>query len=469
MSRKHFSRTGLTRRDVLKYGLYGGISAAMPGCLFLNGCGTQKQHGKKPNIILITVDTLRADHLGCYGYAKDTSPNIDKFAQDSILFENCFSHGPDTGTSFSSIFSGFLPHETKITECLYLPSKVDTIAEILQPQGYNTLAVVSNYVLRKSVGFEQGFMLYDDTMDEYELVRKAPERTAGRTTDRAIELLNQYHKTQLFMWIHYQDPHGPYTPPEPFNKIFHDSGQKPRMLKVNRSMSGYGGIPSYQRLGQNKDFHYYVSQYNGEIRYHDSHFKRLINEIKTLGLYDDSLIIFSSDHGEGMGEHGYFFGHSENLYNSQIHVPLIIKYGSSLNGRRNDFVKHIDIVPTILNITGVKSSALLRGRDLCVQHENDSEIFSESQFGHDFSIVCNGFKLIYTPSKIRYELFDLNADFNEENNLVNDKKYHKHVENLKLRLHRLKKEDLLDIDLAERQKKLTGEEIEKLKSLGYVR
>ena len=135
-------------------------------------------------------------------------------------------------------------------------------------------------------------------------------------------------------------------------------------LPLNRTESGRGGIPYYQMLGDNRDFNYYVSQYKAEIRYVDENFNRLIDAIKEVGLYENSLIIFTSDHGEGMGEHDYYFAHGENLYNILTHVPLIIKYGKVLKGRRADCVQHLDIVPTIRNIAGMKVDSRYRGRDL---------------------------------------------------------------------------------------------------------
>lgn len=471
MNRKETSRGGLNRREILKYGLYGGLAASLSGSLWLGSC-RERRYGKQPSVFLITIDALRPDYLGCYGYRKNTSPNIDRFAADGMLFENCLSHAPETDLSFASILSGFLPHETKATEPRTLPLGVDTLAEILVRRGYKTVAVVSNYVLRKGGGFEQGFMIYDDTMNECELVRRWPERIAEHTTDRAIELLKQFRKDSLFIWIHYQDPHGPYTPPEPFARMFLPA-RKPRNIKVNTSLSGRGGIPSYQRLGMNRDYYYYVSQYEGEIRYQDAHLKRLFDALKELGLYDDALIILSSDHGEGMGEHDYYFAHGENLYSDQTHVPLIIKYGKELAGRREDFVQHIDIIPTIFNILGLKADSRLRGRDLREQHGTNREIFAEmnSLLVEDrvkFSLVLEDLKLIHTPLYYQYELFDLKSDPHEERNLISEPMYGKQVEDMKKRLKRLCEEDFLGIRTTMRRK-LTEEEIEKLKSLGYVR
>ncbi|MGA1870804.1 MAG: sulfatase [bacterium] len=428
---------------------------------------------KKPSIILILVDTLRPDHLGCYGYSKNVSPNIDKFSADALLFKNCFSQASDTRLSCASILSGFFPHETKITESFVLPPDVTTLPEILQQQGYTTAAVVSNYILRKNKGWDQGFMIYDDTMDQCELVRKCPERIAEYTTKKAIELIKEFHKDPLFLWVHYQDPHGPYTPPEPYNRMFGDPNQKCLNLKINYSVSGRGGIPTYQVLNEQRNFYHYVSQYDGEIRYLDEHFGYLIEALKEYGIYNNALIIFSSDHGEGMGEHNYYFAHGEEIYNSQIHVPCIVRYGRRLKGIRTNFVQHIDIVPTIINILALKKNPLFRGRDFRKAHAAGGEIFSEtnSPFVWDsikLSLIVDGLKLIYTPLFNQYQLFDLIEDPSEKNNLSGMSHYKKQEDNLKIRLERVCKEDFLQIPETIKPPDMTEEEKARLKSLGYL-
>jgi len=455
----------------------------------------------KPSIILITVCTLRADHLGCYGYSRNTSPNIDLFAKDAMLFTKCSSHGPETRLSFPSILSGFFPHETRPRENGYikhvpLSAEVDTLAEILQPEGYKTLAVVSNFVLRKQpnlfkqglkalinyyifgerIGYEQGFEVYDDSLTGRVPLRKKKGPNANNVTDIAVKLIKKFHKEQMFIWIQYSDTHGPYRPPAGYDKLFSHDEYPPHNLPLNESKSGRGGIPIYQKQGDHRDLNYYISQYDGEIRYMDEHIGRLIDTLKELGLYDNAIIIFTADHGEGMGEHDYYFAHGENLYNSLIHVPLMVKYGNRLTGVREDFVQHIDIVPTILKMVGVETNLPFRGFDLRDENITGREIFSEMSlprnWGGDldkFSLVSDGLKLIYTPQRQCYELFNLNDDFQEENNLINDERYNQKVSALKAELHRLSKEDLLKTKTDSELRDLTEEEIEKLKSLGYVR
>lgn len=161
----------------------------LAGVAILVGRITKDEPSSRPNVILVTVDTLRPDHLGCYRYPKNTSPHIDRFAGDALLFENCLAHAPLTGSSCASILSGFLPHETKVWFNIPLPEAVPTLPETLAQEGYKTCAVVSNYVLQAKGGWSQGFMVYDHEMLEREETRKCPERTAAPTTDRALEMI----------------------------------------------------------------------------------------------------------------------------------------------------------------------------------------------------------------------------------------------------------------------------------------
>jgi arylsulfatase len=428
-----------------------------------------------PNIILITVDTLRADHLGCYGYTKNTSPNIDRFASDAALFKHCFAHAPLTGPSCACILSGFLPHETKVFENIRLPNELETLPEILQQVGYTTVGVVSNYVLRGHGGksWSQGFNVFDDKMDDFELVRDSPERTADNTTDRAVQLLKENHNDRLFLWVHYQDPHGPYTPPTDFGKQFSDSDQNPRILKFNKSSDGKAGIPDYQKLGKKRDFYHYLSQYDGEIRYLDEHFDRLIQALKETGLYDKALIIFSADHGENLGERNIYFCHGRRLYNTLLHVPLIIKYGTQLTGIRKDFVQHLDIVPTVLNALGIRPDERFRGRDLSGPGQPQTQIFAEIKHSKHkeivgSSVIVDGLKLIKSGRWTRYELFDLKNDFNEEHDLIKNSVYRQKVKELKKILKKTQEQDYLRLSITNDTPELTEDERRKLESLGYI-
>ena len=419
-----------------------------------------------PNVILISVETLRPGHLGCYGYERNTSPNVDKFADENVLFENCFSQAPSTGPSCSSFLSGFLPHETKVLKNMMpLPLPVLTLAEMLKQAGYKTYGVVSNYVLRKNSRFYQGFDVYDDTMDQKELVRGLPERIAEHTTTCAINILKRHKAGGFFMWIHYQDPHGPYTPQKPYDSLFLEPGKKPVHLRFNDSVSGAGGIPSYQRLDNHNDYHYYVAQYDGEIRYFDEHFRRLVEALKELGFYDNSLIIFTADHGEAMGEHNCYFAHGLSLNNNQIHIPLIVRYGKLSPDRRKDYVQQLDIVPTILRIVGIPTNHTYRGRDLLVRHSEPAIICSELGLNQT-SVIVDGLKLVMHDKQA--SLFEISNDPFQEHDLSQHVEHQKHLMRLTSQLQRLRQEDFIGLKHAAETPVLTDQERQKLRSLGYV-
>ena len=448
-----------------------GVALLAVGTLALLSHCRHDGHDAPSNVILVVIDTLRADRLGCYGYPRDISPNIDAFAGEALLFEKCLSHAADTRFACASLLTGFLLHETGILDSPILREELDTLPEILRARGFATAAVISNYVLRKGLAYEQGFDVYDDTMDQREAVRNWPERIAARTTDRAIELLEDHRGKSLFMWIHYQDPHGPYAPPKAFTDRFRDPASPPRMLEPSGSMSGRGGIPKYQMLGEHRAFDLYRARYDGEIRYVDEEFKRLIDALKRLSTYDDTLIILTSDHGEGMGEHDYYFAHGEYLYQHQLHVPLIVRWGDRLQGRREPFVQHVDILPTVLDILGIQTQSRLRGIDLRIDTER--EILAEMQSrlapeDRKHALVRDGKKLIHTPSTNRLEIYDLLSDPHETSDLASDPAYSGHLRILKTRMSGLRSEDRPGLDKQYVQPTLTEEQQARLRSLGYL-
>jgi arylsulfatase len=420
-----------------------------------------------PNIILVSVDTLRPDHLGCYGYRRDTSPAVDQFAKESLRFEKCFAQAPNTRPSCSAILTGFLPHETKVLSNRYaLPAGVNSIAEILKQQGYKTLAVVSNFVFTGGSGFEQGFDFYDDQMDEEELIRGVPERIAEHTTSAAVSLMRLNSKDSFFIWIHYQDPHGPFTPRSPYNEMFLDHRLEPIELKTNKSESGVGGIPSYQKLPGYSDYHHYVAQYDGEIRYMDEHLRRLFQAIKDLGMYDDALILFTADHGEGMGERDYYFAHGEFVYNNLIHVPLIVRYGADPKGVRREAVQTLDIVPTILEVAGIAPAPDLRGSSLLGEIPPGRAIFSERP--GKYALFQDGLKLIQDHDLRTVELYNMDDDLVETVNLASDTRFGSQAGLMASELERIRKKDRLLGKARSEKPGISKERAEKLKALGYV-
>ena len=427
--------------------------------------------GPRPDIILIVIDTLRPDHLGTYGYDLPTSPNIDAFAEDAVVFEDCRSHSSDTRLSVASMLSGFYPHEARLMEArTAVPDDVEMAAEILNPLGYKTAAVISNFMLSSprhgmpDRNYDQGFDIYDDDMREREKVRaNFPERTAGPTTDRAVQILEQHDPDQpLFLWVHYQDPHGPYTPPREFGDMMKRPGVTPRRLELTGNVGGGNGIPNYQQLDHHRDYHHYVAQYDGEIRYLDGHVDH--------GYYDNALIILTSDHGEGMGEQNWYFAHGWNLHKSLIHVPLIVKYGDQLSGRRDDRAQHIDILPTIFSLLELDPNPLLRGSDLMKPLGTGRPIVSQVRglIGDVYALHTDGTKVIAAPDIKRFDLYDTNADPNETHNLQRDPKSQALANQQIGRLQAILDDDRLNINVLTKEQQLTAQQIQDMEDAGYL-
>ena len=428
----------------------------------------RRPHETAPNVILITVDTLRRDHLGCYGYQRPTSPSIDAFAQDALVFDNGYSHASTTRPSVATILTGLYPHECMVfINSDMLSSVLNTAAEYLRAAGYRTLGVSSNFVLDPNSGFEQGFDVFNNDLPEMEMVRGVPERIADETTDAAIDLLKSNGRAKFFLWVHYQDPHGPYTPPAPYDTLFIDRSLPPRRIAFNMSVSGEGGIPDYQRIDSDNDYNFYVAKYDGEIRYLDEHVGRLFEALKDMGLYDRSLIIFTADHGEGMGEHDYYFAHGENLYNSLLRVPLIVRFGQSTpRGRHEQYAGLADVLPTILAATGIQAAGPLRGSDLLSPALQSMDIYSEME--GKYSLIKAGIKVIADAEVERAYLFDLTNDPDEEHDVIGNPAYAAYLHPLAAELDSCMMTSLVGQNVERAPANLTEEEKAKLRSLGYV-
>jgi arylsulfatase len=432
------------------------------------------QTKKSVNVILITVDTLRADHLGAYGYQRATSPHVDAFARESLLFRRAYSQSSETNPSLSSLMTSYYPHETKVLRIFHqLPPGVLTLAEILKAEGYRTGAVVSNFTLRHGAGFEQGFDTYDDQMEDWGSKNwEGYDRVGPKTTTAAQAWLRSNHATKFFLWIHYMDPHSPYTPPAPYSKMFVDyPGDGAKSIPFNKDVTGMGGIPPDARLGDHADPRYYISQYSqydGEIAFFDHWFGELLKTIRELNLFENTLILFTADHGEAMGEHNYYFAHLESLYEGLIHVPLLMRVpGPSSAGREITYpVAHIDLLPTILDVLSIQHPRTFRGQNLLTP--NDREIFAEANYGGaKATLISHGMKLI--SSGYDYEEYDLEKDPEEKSNLLEtlpDAEFLT-VAGLQRTLTSLVQQDALELG-APMNWNIELEIERKLKALGYV-
>jgi arylsulfatase A-like enzyme len=262
------------------------------------------------NVVIISIDTCRADLLGCYGYPRNISPNIDKVAKDGILFENTFTPIATTLPAHSSMFTGTIPpyHGIHDNDGYVLDESAVTLAEMLKQNGFNTSAFVSAFVLDSQFGLDQGFDLYDDNFGKTHNSMGINERLGGETNARALDWLDKNHKEKFFLFLHYFDPHFTYNAPPPFEsnmrKAFKDF-----KLQLDQTQKEYLEL---------------VIQYAAEISYTDYCIGKVIEKLKSLDLYDSTLLIITADHGESLHEHGEK-SHAYFAYQSTIAVPLVFK------------------------------------------------------------------------------------------------------------------------------------------------
>lgn len=432
-----------------------------------------------PNVLLIVADTLRADHLGCYGYKRPTSPYIDKFAAEAIVFEKAMSNAPWTKPSMGTLFTSLSPHEHQAFYWEdYLDNGYLTLAETYRNNNYLTFAVQTNAIITKYYNFHQGFQRYD------EIIRKK----ADQVTALFYSWLNKNKNKPFFAYLHFMDVHLPYEAPEEFNQIFE---QEPIDSLLN-DINGAYEVRILNELGlSQQDKQHFINMYDAEIRYFDHYFGALINNLKKLGLFDKTIIILTSDHGEEFWEHnGSEHGHS--LYKELIHIPLIIKYSSKLPAKRiKSHVQLLNLFPTLLSLSRLKSNLDVKERNLILNVKNDAqnreEIFFEGiGFGAEKKgVLKDGWKLIENTGekniesldlfgaltkylcpeyKKGFELYNINQDFFEKHNVINE--YPQIANRLKVYLQLFKAPPSY---YPKRIRTDLKKKLEHLKSLGYVK
>jgi arylsulfatase len=335
------------------------------------GCGAA---APPPDLLLlVTVDTLRADHLGAYGSERGLTPALDGLARESTVFSAAYAPAPFTLPSISALLSGRYPEELGISRNeSALPAAVPTLASALRERGWRTAAVVSNFVLREACGLAAGFDVYDDRFTTHELTRRWPERGGSETTEAALRTLDDGADgtgSPCFPWVHYQDPHGPYTPaPEArarFIDAERDAPDGRRRLPVNEKHTGRGGIPRYQYFKGNREVAFYRAGYAAEVVAVDAAIGALLAALEARGLAERSIVVFAADHGEGLGEDDYWFAHGELLTDALVQVPLMIRIPGTPPARRSDLVSLVDLYPTLLQrVAGVAPDGDAPGRDL---------------------------------------------------------------------------------------------------------
>ena len=364
------------------------------------------------NVLLITVDTIRADRLGAYGHNGGATPAIDALAAAGVTFAAAYSPTPLTLPSHTSVMTGTYPvhHGVRDNVAYEVPAEIETLAEVLTGEGYRTGAFVSAFVLDSSWGLDQGFDTYYDDFETGGQTRflvgggqQGLERTADEVVDRAIEWLQQDRDDPFFLWVHLFDPHAPYAAPEPFR-------------------SQYAADP-----------------YLGEIAFTDSEIGRLVGRLEQMGLRDQTVIAVAGDHGESLGAHGEA-QHGLFIYEETIRVPLIFSPPASTWAGvvRDEPVSLVDVAPTLLALVGAPALELTQGEDLTTRFDpatvvQPRSVYAESWYGrlhYGWSelhgLIADRYKLIDSSDP---ELFELSQDPGEETNLADQ------LNTVYLRLH----------------------------------
>ncbi len=347
-----------------------------------------------PNVLLITIDTLRRDHLGLYGYARNTSPCIDALATRSVVFEQAVTPIPLTLPAHNSLLTGLYPKRHGVLDNArktFLAPRVQTLAERLDRMGYDTAAFVSSAVLaHRSSDIDRGFRYFDDRrpgvlhlpetaleLPEVRALLRLPrgeiersERNAEWTTLAALRWLST-RRQPFFAWVHYYDPHSRYSPPEPFNRLFSGNYDGPA-----RGVNWYTtDFETRRRIISSKDdLEYMVSQYDGEIAYTDHWFGRLVQEMAARDLMENTVVVVTADHGESLTEHDYFFDHSVCLYNTCVLIPMIVRLPGERGAGHHvaQQVRLFDLFPTILELLGENAGEEIDGRSLVPFWEAES-------------------------------------------------------------------------------------------------
>ncbi len=289
---------------------------------------------RRPNVILIVCDTLRADHLGCYGYKRGTTKNIDLLANDACIFKNAYSQAPSTRPSMWNIAT------SKYNSPVPAEDGLVTIAEYFKSKGYITAAFISQHFLGVESNLQQGFDVYDpgSARDKHGM----PLRRAEDITGAAIEWIRARKKNPFFIWLVYFDPHDPYDPPDIFKGYYTGAEKFNRDRRDEKIQHRAKAIPEGHRQ-------FLINAYDEEIRYFDYAVGRLFSHLKHSGLYSNTIIIVTSDHGEELGDNGDLWSHSLLLSQEEIRVPLLIKMpGRNKKIVREDTVQTIDLYPTLV-------------------------------------------------------------------------------------------------------------------------
>jgi arylsulfatase A-like enzyme len=457
------------RRTAAALGLLGAALALLP-------LGCRREEPRPRNVIFILVDTLRADHLGVYGYPRPTSPNLDAFARDAVVFRQARSQASCTYPSVNSILTSRYPAPFlgQPGQALGIPAAIPSIAEVLQARGYDTVAVSASAVVRQSPsrfnpggGFGRGFALFHED---------CVWKSAACVNREAFAHLRPQSEKPLFLYLHYLDPHGPYAPPSGFRGPFSGAPGAARTDKSfiragNPNPIGdwlYKGAPDPGLTPADRQA--LIDRYDDEIAFFDSELARLLARIREAGLLEDSILVIAADHGEEFLEHGHV-KHCRNLFDTSTHTPLLMRIPGVSPGEVAAPVENVDIVPTLLDYLGIETVGLvMEGKSLrpLLEKGDDPKGNERRQFasqGPWRSVSDGRYKLIHDLAAGQFALYDLAADPGEKRDVLRAERrtFHRLREDLTAWLGRAEGQ------WAASESVKRGDEAEKkLRSLGYL-
>jgi arylsulfatase A-like enzyme len=378
---------------------------------FLSSCiGKTESVCPNCNVILVTIDALCADHLGLYGYSRDTSDTFERLSANSIVYGNVYAQSSWTRTSMASMLTGRYPaHHGVLTEKKesYLDDDFLTLPEVFKNNGYSTAGYVANANLKQEFGFSQGFDHYREGLGGW--------RT-GAILKEVVEWIEPRKSQPFFIWMHLNEPHDPYTPPEGYDELYgKDSAELIRPLNTSREfMLAPPGDKELRINLTNADLARMVDLYDGEIKYVNDEFGVLMTKLSRMGLTDNTIIVVTADHGEEFQDHGRLF-HGHSLYEELVRIPLLIYVPQVPAKRMPGPVELIDVYPTLCDLTGLSFEGNVDGVSLA---EKDSKniVYSETDFRtSSLSMVVDlDMKFIHDWKTGESILFDLKTDPGEK-------------------------------------------------------
>jgi len=415
-----------------------------------------------PNVLLISVDTLRIDRLGCYGRTPTLTPHLDALARQGVLFETAMSPVALTGPSHTTMLTGLYPfHHGATTNGIPISPNIETVAETLVRAGYRTAGFVSGWPLTDaSSKLASRFQVYDDNFSTWPLFPDAVshlalaklaaygletvsgrqiernERAGERTVAHALDWISHQRDSRFFAFVHLYEPHAPYAPPQEWIRRL-----DPEYRGSLDAFRPWGLPPDRMAaiVRDPREVEHIEALYSAEVAYADTLVGRLLDGLTAAGLSDDTLVIFTADHGESMTEHGTYFDHDEYLYDTYVHVPLIVRFpdGAYAGSHRSEQVRLVDLTPTVLEIVGVEPRVTLDGSSLVAVAEGreghvERIAYGSIAAGFDenarsrYYVRSKGYKLIWTFDRreslsqrpVFEELYDLADDPGELHNLI---------------------------------------------------